>query len=134
MKASYLVDTDWAINHLNGQERTRRRLEELLASGLGLSTISLAEVYEGIYYSSDPSGNEKALVEFLQDVTVIGVDEETARLFGKERGRLRAERKRVADFDLLIAVTARQHQLTLLTNNRRHFENVEGLEIESLAG
>jgi predicted nucleic acid-binding protein len=49
MNLRYLVDTDWAINHLNGQERTRQRLEELAASGLRFSTISLAEVYEGIY-------------------------------------------------------------------------------------
>jgi predicted nucleic acid-binding protein len=45
---------------------------------------------------------------------------------------LRAVGKRVADFDLIIGVTARQHALTLLTNNRRHFENVEGLRIESV--
>ena len=132
MNASYLVDTDWAINHLNGQERTRRRLEALTASGLAFSAISLAEVYEGIYYSSDPEGNERGLIEFLQDVTVIGIDEKTAQLFGKERGRLRAEGKRVADFDLMIAVTARQHDLTLLTDNCRHFEHIEGLRIESL--
>lgn len=132
MNARYLVDTDWAINHLNGQERTRQRLEELAASGLAFSIISLAEAYEGIYYSKDPRGNERALVEFLQDVTIIGIDEETSRLFGRERGRLRAEGKRVADFDLMIGVTARQHNLTLLTNNRRHFENIEGLRIESL--
>jgi predicted nucleic acid-binding protein len=25
-----------------------------------------------------------------------------------------------------------RHDLTLLTNNRRHFENIEGLRIESL--
>jgi predicted nucleic acid-binding protein len=25
-----------------------------------------------------------------------------------------------------------QHDLTLLTSNRRHFENIEGLRIESL--
>ena len=37
-----------------------------------------------------------------------------------------------SDFDLLIGVTARQHGLTLLTNNRRHFENIQGLRIESL--
>ncbi len=133
MNASYLLDTDWAINHLNGQERTRQRLEELAASGLGFSIISLAEVYEGIYYSNNPEGNERALVEFLQDLTLIGVDEETSRLFGKERGRLRAEGKRVADFDLLIGMTARQHNLTLLTNNRKHFENIHGLRIESLS-
>jgi len=133
MNASYLVDTDWAINHLNGQERTRQRLEELVADGLWFSTISLAEVYEGIYYSKDPEGNEQALVEFLQDVTVIGIDEETSRLFGKERGRLRTVGQMISDFDLMIGVSALQHNLTLLTNNRRHFENIEGLRIESLS-
>ena len=126
------MDTDWAINHLNGQERTRQRLEELAASGLGFSITSLAEVYEDIYYSSDPEGNEQAPAEFMQDVTIIVIDEETSWLFGKELGRLRAEGKRVSDFDLMIGVTARQHDLTLLTNNRRHFEDIAGLQIESL--
>lgn len=87
MNVSYLVDTDWAIDYLNGQDQTRKRLEELEDSGLAFSIISLAEVYEGIYYSKDPEGNEKALLDFLQDVTVIGIDEEGCRLFGKERGR-----------------------------------------------
>jgi predicted nucleic acid-binding protein len=126
------VDTDWAIDYLNGEDRTRKRLEEIEESGLAFSIISLAEVYEGIYYSKDPEGNEKALLDFLQDVTVISVDEEISRLFGKERGRLRALGKMASDFDLLIGITARRYGLTLLTNNRRHFENIDGLRVESL--
>ena len=133
MNASYLVDTDWAVDYLNGQERTRRRLEELGNNGLAFSMISLAEVYEGIFYSHDPEKNERGLQDFLRYVTVVNIDEETSRLFGRERGRLRAEGKRVADFDLMIGVTARQHDLTLLTNNRKHFEHIEGLRIESLS-
>jgi len=133
MNASYLVDTDWAIDYLNGQERTRKRLEEFGDSGLVFSMISLAEVYEGILYSKDPEKNERGLLNFLQYVTVVSIDEETSRLFGKERGRLRAQGKRVADFDLIIGVSALQHNLTLLTNNRRHFDNIEGLRIESLS-
>lgn len=133
MNARYLVDTDWAIDYLNGREGTRKRLEELGESGLAFSIISLAEVYEGIFYSKDPEKNERGLQDFLQYVTVVNIDEETSQLFGKERGRLRAQGKHIADFDLMIAVTARQHQLTLLTNNRRHFENIEGLKIESLS-
>ena len=133
MSGRYLVDTDWAINHLNGEERTRRRLQELVADGLYLSIISLAEVYEGIYYSNDPERNEQALTEFLQDVSVVPIDEGTSRLFGKERGRLRTAGQMISDFDLMIGVTALQHNLTLLTNNRRHFENIEGLGIESLS-
>jgi len=132
VNASYIVDTDWAIDYLNGQERTRRRLEELGNTGLAFSMISLAEVYEGILYSKDPEMNERGLQDFLQFVTVVNIDEQTSRLFGKERGRLRAEGKRVADLDLMIAMKARQHDLTLLTNNRRHFEHIEGLRMESL--
>ena len=63
---------------------------------------------------------------------VIGVDEETSKRFGKERGRLRAAGKTTGDFDLLIGATAIQHDLTLLTNNRRHFEMIDGLLFESL--
>ena len=132
MNASYLVDTDWPIHYLNGQDRTRKRLEEIEENGLAFSIISLAEVYEGIYYSKDPGGNEKALLDFLQDVTVISIDEEISRQFGKERGRLPAVGKMTSDFDLLIGITARRYQLTLLTNNRRHLEHIEGLQVESL--
>jgi tRNA(fMet)-specific endonuclease VapC len=38
----------------------------------------------------------------------------------------------IGDMDLLIAATALQHGLTLLTNNRSHFERLEGLTIASL--
>jgi len=132
MTLSYLVDTDWAIHYLNGQERIRRRLEEHREVGLALSVISLAEVYEGIYYSTNPKGNEQGLNEFLEGITLLGIDEETCQLFGKERGRLRSIGRMISDFDLLIGITARQNDLTLLTNNLRHFENIEGLRIESL--
>jgi tRNA(fMet)-specific endonuclease VapC len=132
MTLAYLVDTDWAVHWLHGNERVRKRIEELRGEGLALSVVSLAELWEGIHYSRDPLQSEHGLNDFLRRVSFVSVDEETCRLFGKERGRLRAAGKRVADFDLIIGVTARQHELTLLTNNRRHFENIEGLRIESV--
>ena len=131
MTLSYLVDTDWAVHWLHGNERIRQRMEELRGQGLALSAVSLAELWEGVHYSRDPLQSEHGLNDFLRRVSFVSIDEETCKLFGKERGRLRAAGKRVADFDLIIGVTARQHELTLLTNNRRHFENIEGLRIES---
>ena len=41
---TYLIDTDWVIDHLNHIERVTRRLEELAPAGLALSMISLAEL------------------------------------------------------------------------------------------
>jgi len=131
MTLSYLVDTDWAVHWLHGNERIRQRMEELRGQGLALSAVSLAELWEGVHYSRDPLQSEHGLNDFLRRVSFVSIVEETCKFFGKERGRLRAAGKRVADFDLIIGVTARQHELTLLTNNRRHFENIEGLRIES---
>jgi tRNA(fMet)-specific endonuclease VapC len=127
-----LIDTDWAIHYLNDHSGVVQRLSELQDDGLALSMISLAELYEGVFYSRDPEGDEGDLQNFLRGVTVLGVDEEVCKIFGKERGRLRAAGQLVGDLDLLIGATALRYNLTLLTNNRRHFERIEGLRIESM--
>jgi tRNA(fMet)-specific endonuclease VapC len=64
---------------------------------------------------------------------VLPLDERICDRFGLERGRLRQQRLTIGDFDLLIATTCLRHGLTLCSNNRRHFEVVEGLEIVSVA-
>jgi len=130
---TYLIDTDWVIDHLNHIERVTRRLEALAPEGLALSIISLAELYEGVYCSRDPVESDVALQRFLNpELTILGLDEETCKIFGKERGRLRAAGLLIGDCDLLIGATALRHHLTLLTNNRRHFERIEGLRVESV--
>jgi len=132
MTFAYLVDTDWAIHHLNGNRAVIERLEALHPDGLGLSVAALAELYEGVYYSRDPEESERKLNDFLDSVSIVGLDEETARIFGRERGRLRSIGQRIGDMDLMIAATALQYDLTLLSNNRRHFDRIDGLRIESI--
>ncbi len=132
MTVSCLVDTDWIIHYLNGQPEIVSKLQELQGRGVAVSLVSLAELYEGTYYSHDPEAREGDLNDFLAGVSIIEIDKETCKIFGRERGRLRAKKKTVADFDLLIGATALQHNMTLLTNNRRHFHMVEGLRIESV--
>jgi tRNA(fMet)-specific endonuclease VapC len=130
---TYLIDTDWVIDHLHQNVHTTQRLEALAPEGLALSIVSLAELYEGVYYSRDPAASEAALERFLDpELTILGIDEETCKIFGKERGRLRTAGALVGDCDLLIGATALRHDLIILTNNRRHFERLEGLRIESL--
>ena len=128
----YLVDTDWAIDHLHRVSRVVLRLEELASEGLGLSIISLAELYDGVLGSSDPQRDEQFLRTFLSAVEVVNLDESICRIFAEERGRLRAAGTLISDFDLLIGATAIRHNLTLLTNNRRHFERMPDLNIISV--
>ena len=128
----YLVDTDWVIHYLNGHPVIVARIQDLCPEGMALSYISLAELYEGVFYSRDPQRSEEALKAFFRGVEILGLDDETTRIFGRERGRLRGQGKMIGDFDLLIGATALRHDLTLLTNNRRHFELIEKLQIISV--
>ena len=129
----YLIDTDWVIDHLRQVGTVSRRLEDLAPEGLALSIVSLAEIYEGVYYSRDPARSEEVLNQFLDpDLDILTIDEETCQLFGRERGWLRQQGMSIGDMDLFIAATCLRHNLTLLSNNRRHFELVDGLEIISV--
>ena len=119
------------IYYLNDHQGIIECLRNLLDEGLGLSVISLAELYEGVYYSRDPEGDEHDLNDFLRGVTVLGVDDAICQIFGKERGRLRAAGIIVGDLALRIGATALHHDLKLLANNRRHFERIDSLHIES---
>lgn len=132
MSVAYLVDTDWVIHYLTGVPGVAVRLDGLMEEGVALSIISLAELYEGVFYSRDTEQSSHRLQDFLEGVTVVNLDDETCRVFGMERGRLRAAGRLIADMDLMIGATALRHGLTLLTNNRRHFEAMENLRLESI--
>ncbi len=126
------MDTDWVIDYLHKADRTVRRLEELLPEGVGLSILSLAELYDGLAGSDNPDADEESLRLFLETVEVVPLNDTACRVFGIERARLREEGNIIGDMDILIGATAISHNLTLLTNNRRHFERMQGLSIVSV--
>lgn len=133
MSLQYLIDTDWVVYYFKGRQAIVKRLDALENESLAISVVTLAELYDGLYGSRDSRKREAALQDFLQWVTVLGLDEETCRLFGKERSRLRQAGNLPGDMDLLIGATALRHGLTVLTNNSNHFGRIESLRIESLA-
>jgi len=127
VKIAYLIDTDWIIDHFNGVQKTTQKIKEFQSAGIAMSIVSLAELYEGIHYSKKPSKSQHVLETFLQEIPVLGIDEQICKIFGQERGRLRKQGKIISDFDLMIASTCLSYNLTLLSNNRRHYERIEGL-------
>jgi len=129
MNIAYLIDTDWIIDYLNDKEPVASKVEGLREEGIGVSIISLAELYEGIYYSRSPEIAENKLLGFLSGVVVLGIDEEICRTFGEERGKLRKQGSIIGDFDLLIGSTALHYGLPICTNNRKHYERIAGLKV-----
>ena len=125
----YLVDTDWIIDALHEIPAVVQRLRELFDEGIGISIISMAELYQGVFYADDPQASEARLLEFLSGYSVVQLDDDIVRTFARERGRLKEAGTPIGDMDLLIGCTALQRGLTLLSNNVRHFGRLQGLDI-----
>lgn len=129
----YLVDTDWVVHYLRGKQRDIvARLQTLALDSLALSSIALAELYYGVYSSMRVAENLQGLHDFLSQVMVLNVDEKIAERFGQEKCKLQKNGTTVDNFDLLIGCTALAYNLILLSNNRKHYELIKGLQIESL--
>ena len=126
----YLVDSDWAIDYLQRRRRVVRRLDAMLPQGVGISIISLGEIYDGLLGSPNRAQAEQDLRRFLRAIReIVPLSPQICRIFALERRRLRESGQRIEDPDIYIGATAIRHNLTLLTNNRRHFERMQGLKI-----
>ncbi len=128
---SFLLDTDICSSYLKGDQQIFNRFIQH-SGGLQISVLTLAELYSWIYIADEParSRREEGLLSMLSDLAVVNLDDEIARRCGLVRADLKRQGLRVATVDLLIACTALEHDLTMVTHNVRHFQTVPGLRIE----
>lgn len=77
----------------------------------------------------DPERRIAQLAEFLDAFELLGLDPSTMRIFAQIRNQLRLKGQIIPDFDILIASTALQYDLTLLTRNTRHFARIPNLRL-----
>ena len=127
----YLSDSDWVIDYLAGGAESLQLLESLADEGIAISILTSMEVYQGILRSPQPEEVEGRLVGFLSSVPIIPVSLEVAQRCARLREILRVQGKRVNQraLDLLIAATALEHDLTLITRNKRDYADIPGLVI-----
>ena len=122
----FLVDTD-VLSALRRPTRHPKVVEWLAARrtpDLYLSVVSVGEIELGI--ARQEANNPefaRVLAAWLDSVLdlysdrVLGVDRSTARRWGRLAGKIGHK-----GVDLLIAATAIEHGLTVVTGNVRHFE------------
>ena len=125
----YLIDSDYVVDYLKGRSVAITLLDTLVPEGLAISIITYAEVYEGIYYGQTPQEYKRIFRRFLTGVQVLGISRLVAEQFAIVHGQLRKQGLLIPHPDLFIAVTAVQHNLTVVTRNIRHFERVPNLKL-----
>ena len=116
---SLLLDTNIIIAVLNNYIQSAALSEQLC-----MSAISLMELYA---LAGMAEQEENRLENELDFIKVLPVNAATAR----QAGLLSRTRRRGVRSDLLIAATALEHRLPLLTNNTKDFKNISGLILKA---
>ena len=130
----YLLDTDIIIYALKGQPGVVARLEEHARSPMAMSVISLMELYFGAHRSRQAEANLARVRTLEHSFRILAADASIAATFGSLKARMAAAGTMLDDFDLIIASTALANNLTLVSNNERHFGRIEGLKLVNWAG
>lgn len=68
--------------------------------------------------------------EFLRSISVLPFDTACAERAATLRADLSRRGQPIGPYDLLIAATALEHDLTMVTHNTREFQKVESLRVE----
>ena len=127
----YLLDTNICIDVI------KRRPESLLdrfnenASHLAISAITLAELLHGAEKSSQPQRTLSVVEDFCSRLDVLDYGAKAAQHYGQIRSALERRGTPIGVNDLHIAAHARSEGLTLVSNNLREFQRVEGLLYEN---
>lgn len=128
---SYLLDTSVIIDYLRGKPEVVDLLDNI-EGYLHSSYICLAELYEGVYRVRNTDKMEQVVIKFFASLSgIYSIDESIARKFGEIRADLKNKGNVIEDLDLMIAATCLINDLTLLTQNKKHFERINNLTIYS---
>ena len=137
----YLVDTN-VISAVAPTSPVRRtelvEWMDLHSSGLFLSAVTIAEIADGIAKARREGAQRKAsdLSAWLQTLLhlygerVLPFDSPTAEIAGALADLARSRGHSPGFADIVIAATARRHDLTILSRNERHFAPVDAVVVD----
>lgn len=129
----FMLDTNICIYALN--HRPPQVLQRIVEAGEGvvcISSITAAELAFGAAKSTR-AGTRENLKAFLATLPELQWGGAAVWRYAEVRLALEQSGRRIGERDLLIAAHALAEELTLVTNNTREFERIEGLKLENWA-
>ncbi len=127
-----LVDTDILSFYFKGDSKVVAKFNDYLKEFdvINISIITYYEILGGLKFKK-AERQIKEFEEFVSNNTIIHISEQSAKLSGDIYADLRQKGITIGTSDILIAGIAIENELTLVTNNERHYESIKGLKIEN---
>jgi hypothetical protein len=116
--ATYLLDTSVIIDALNGKHGRDQLFKELLRQGhlLACCSVNVTEVYAGLR-----SHEETRTRELLESLQYFPISWPVARLAGLLKRDYGRKGITLATTDATIAAVTLHYELTLITDNLKHY-------------
>jgi len=127
----YLFDTDTIIYWLNGNQEIEEKVEAVGLDRIAYSIISQAELYFGAYKSNYVEENIDNIEMLLEKLVMLLFEDKAANIFGHIKSDLKKQGLIILDADIMIASIALAYNLTLVTNNVKHFNRIPDLRLET---
>lgn len=119
------------LYHQKKPESVLEKLKEKPLGVIGISVITLSELFYGVRKSSFPEKNLEALKNFLIPFDIFEFDFNCAVVYGKIRNELEKAGTPIGSLDMLIAAHALSLNNILITNNEKEFGRVKDLKTEN---
>jgi tRNA(fMet)-specific endonuclease VapC len=109
------------------------KLQQHDPSEVCISSVTYAELVHGVEKSQAVEKNRLALTLLLANIEILDFDSLAAESYGKIRADLEKRGTPIGPLDSMIAGHAKALGYTVVTNNVREFQRVDGLKIENWA-
>jgi len=129
----YLLDTNICIYVI--KRRPAQMLERFNrhSGHMAISAITLSELLHGVEKSAAPDRNLTVVENFCGRLEVLPYGGKACLHYGQIRAGLERQGLPISVNDLHIAAHARSEGLTLVSNNLREFQRVDGLLLDNWA-
>ena len=128
----YMLDTNICIYAIKHKPRkVIERLKEHNPSEICISSVTYAELIHGVEKSKAVDKNRIALTLLLTDIEILPFDAGAAEGYGEIRAELERKGTPIGPLDMMIAGHARSLGYTVVTNNIKEFERINGLRLEN---
>ena len=133
MPSLYLLDTNMVIYIQRGVAGVLQKLAAAGRQQVALPSLVVAELAYGVEKSLHQARNRERLEQLLIEMSVLPWAHTAMWHYARHFHALRRKGKLIGHMDLLIASQALAEDATLVTNNTREFERVDGLKLENWA-
>jgi tRNA(fMet)-specific endonuclease VapC len=127
------LDTSFIIDLLRGRKEAKHAMEKLEIQNekITIASPTIMELVSGSQKNEKLKNDKEKIMGLLSSLRVLPLAEDEAILAGEIESMLEKKGEMINTEDIMIGAIVKHHNEIILTRNKKHFEKIPDLKIES---